>query len=213
MGSPVLLREDGALGLAMEPRKGGKCMGDNESSQEALGERRQYFRVDDILPVVVRVIHGDRSRVKAKVCTGFSAGAGAHLFHDETPDERIPPRLWEMLVDIQTKLSLMIDKLCQQGEGLVPSESKPVSISASGIRILTKDTFEIGQYVEVQMLLTLHAPVWIMVYGEVARFSSSDTGENEVAINFDDMDEDVRDMINYYTLKRQREVIRKQRGY
>jgi len=37
-------------------------------------------------------------------------------------------------------------------------------------------------------------------------------GENEVAINFDEMDEEVRDMINYYTLKRQREVIRRQRS-
>ena len=187
-------------------------MGDNEIGKETSKERRQYFRVDDILPIVIRVMDGDRSRVKAKVCSGFSSGVPTHQFHGEAPDERIPAPLWEMLVDIQTKLSLILNTLSQQGAGLSPAESKPVSLSAAGIRVLTRDTFALGQFVEVQMLLTLHAPVWIVVYGEVARFSSLDGGENEVAINFDEMDEEVRDMINYYTLKRQREVIRRQRS-
>ncbi|HBD09399.1 MAG TPA: hypothetical protein DCZ69_14170, partial [Syntrophobacteraceae bacterium] len=97
--------------------------------------------------------------------------------------------------------------------GLSLAESKPVSLSAAGVRLLTRDTFALGQFVEVQMLLSLHAPVWIVVYGEVTRFCPLDTGENEVAVNFDEMDEEVRDMINYYTLKRQREVIRRQRCY
>jgi hypothetical protein len=188
-------------------------MGDNENDKKASKERRQYFRVDDILPVVVRVLDTDRSRVKAKVCSGFSPGLATHQFHGEAPDERIPPPLWEMLVDIQTKLSLILNTLCQQSAGLSLAESKPVSLSAAGVRLLTRDTFALGQFVEVQMLLSLHAPVWIVVYGEVTRFCPLDSGENEVAVNFDEMDEEVRDMINYYTLKRQREVIRRQRCY
>jgi hypothetical protein len=188
-------------------------MGDNESGKEASKERRQYFRVEDILPIVVRVLDRDRSKVKAKICSGFAPGLATPHFHGEVPDERIPPPLWEMLVDIQTKLSLILNTLCQQGAGLSPAESKSVSLSAVGIRLMTQDTFALGQLVEVQMLLTLHAPVWIVVYGEVIRFATVDTGENEVAINFDEMDEEVRDTINYYTLKRQREVIRRQRSY
>jgi hypothetical protein len=188
-------------------------MDDDEKSKEAGSERRKYFRVDDILPVVLRIVEGDRSRVKAKICSGFVPGLGSCLMHEEAHDDRIPPRLWEMLVDIQTKLSLVLERLCQQGEGLTRSESKPVSLSAAGIRLLTRDAFAMGQFVEVQMLLTVYAPVWIVVYGEVTRFSQEQDGEHEVAISFADMDEDIRDMINYYTLRRQREIIRKHRGY
>ncbi len=188
-------------------------MDDGEKSNETASERRKYFRVDDILPVVVRVVTEDRSRVKAKICSGFASGGGIHQSHDEVLDDRIPPKLWDMLVDIQAKLNLVLEKLCQQSEGLTRAESKPVSLSAAGIGILTRDTFTVGQFVEVQMLLTMHAPVWIQVYGEVTRVSAAQDGENEVAIGFTDMDDDIRDTINYYTLKRQREIIRRQRGY
>ena len=135
------------------------------------------------------------------------------MTHEEAHDERIPLRLWEMLVDIQTKLGMILEKLFQQNEGLTQAECKPVSLSAAGIGLLTRETFALGQFVELQMLLSMHTPVWIVVYGEVTRFVQMEAGENEVAVSFADMDDDIRDMINYYTLKRQREIIRKQRGY
>jgi hypothetical protein len=188
-------------------------MDDDERSRDAGSERRKYFRVDDILPVVVKIVDGDRSRVKAKICSGFSPGVGCRMTHEEVHDERIPLRLWEMLVDIQTKLGLILEKLFQQSEGLTQAECKPVTLSAAGIGLLTRETFVLEQFVEVQMLLTIHSPVWFVVYGEVTRFVAMESGENEVAIRFADMDDDIRDMINFYTLKRQRELIRKQRGY
>jgi c-di-GMP-binding flagellar brake protein YcgR len=188
-------------------------MDDDERSKDAGSERRKYFRVDDILPVVVKIVDGDRSRVKAKICSGFSPGVACRMTREEAHDEHIPLRLWEMLVEIQNKLGLILEKLFQQSEGLTHAECKPVSLSAAGIGLLTRQTFALGDFVEVQMLLAMHAPVWIVVYGEVTRFAEMETDENEVAINFADMDEDIRDMINYYTLKRQRELIRKQRGY
>ena len=188
-------------------------MGDDEKSKDAGSERRKYFRVDDILPVVVKGVEGDRSRVKAKICSGFSPGVSCRMTREEAHDERIPLRLWEMLVDIQNKLGLVLERLFQQSEGLTQAECKPVSLSAAGIALMTSEPFALDQFVEVQMLLTIHAPVWIVVYGKVTRFVEMEAGENELAISFADMDEDIRDMINYYTLKRQRELIRKQRGY
>jgi hypothetical protein len=193
--------------------KRGESMDDEEKLKGNGAERRKYFRVDDILQLAIRIVREDPSRVKAKVCSGIPTGLGAPQCHEAMVDERIPPRLWDMLVDIQSKLGLILEKLCQQTEGLTRGGNRRVTLSAAGISVFTPEAFSLGQFVEVQMLLTIHAPVWVVVYGQVTRCHQVQPDENEVAIDFTDMDEDIRDMINYYTLRRQREIIRKQRGY
>jgi c-di-GMP-binding flagellar brake protein YcgR len=54
--------------------------------------------------------------------------------------------------------------------------------------------------------------LWIAVYGKVLRTENLGEGRFEVAVQFSEMDETVQDVINRYTLKRQREIIRKRKG-
>jgi hypothetical protein len=176
-------------------------------------ERRKYFRVDDVLPVVIKRMSADMASTKAKVCPGFFPGFGFLTTHDKTPDADINPHIWEMLVEINNKLNLVLEKLSFESEGLTKAESKQVSLSAAGIRIRTRESYDIGTALEIQMLINTTSPSWVVVYGEVARVDQLDQGEYEIGVSFFDMDDEVRDIINYYTLKRQRELIRRQRGY
>jgi len=53
--------------------------------------------------------------------------------------------------------------------------------------------------------------VGILVFGRVARVDKAENDEYELALHFDEMDEDIREEIIQYTLQRQREFIRSQR--
>jgi c-di-GMP-binding flagellar brake protein YcgR len=61
------------------------------------------------------------------------------------------------------------------------------------------------------MLLPANPPVGILTHGKVVKMQETGNGEYDVGLSFVDIDEEVRDAIIQYTLKRQREIIRKQR--
>ena len=169
--------------------------------------KRGYFRVDDVFPVVWRKITpGARTRF-SRVFAGLpldSAGL-------QTPEDGVSPRLWKMLADIDIKLGLILERLHLEGEGLVDAESVPVNISASGMRFVADDAIEIGDVLEVKMLLPGFPPVGVLVHGRAVRVEELERGSYETSLHFFDLDDEVRDIIIQYTLQRQREHIRRQR--
>jgi len=170
-------------------------------------ERRGFFRVDDAFPVIAQKAEKRPPCKKSKVIAGYGSG----IYDSDLPDETISPLLWKMLSDINSKLGLILERLHLEGEGLLKAESRQVNVSASGIRFTVKEKVEIGDTLEVKMLLPTCPPVGIITYGNVVRVNDIGNGEYEVALHFSDMDDEVRDEIIQYTLKRQREIIRRQR--
>jgi hypothetical protein len=183
------------------------------NGKECQPERREYFRVEDVLPIMAKKVRENSEYLRSKVFSGFFSGFGISSLSEEGSDETVSPALWKLLVDMNTKLGLILDKLYLDSEGLAKAESKHVSLSASGIKFPVRDELAVGDFMEIKMLIPVHPPAWIVLYGAVVRLGEISSGEYEVAIDFTDMDDEVRDVINYYTLKRQREIIRRQRGY
>jgi hypothetical protein len=170
-------------------------------------EKREYFRVDDIFPLITKKLRGNFACRKSRIFSGFSQEV--HVM--DLPDDSIHPQLWKMLVDISAKLSLVLERLLLESEGMTRAENKKVNVSAAGIRFTTEEKIELGDVVEVKMLLPACPPVGILTYGDVTRVLDLGKGEYEVALQFTDMDDEVRDELIQYALKRQREIIRKQR--
>ncbi len=168
--------------------------------------KREYFRVDDTLPLIARKVEEDLPLLKSRILSGF----GVSVLDEDMPDEEVNQPLWKMLVHINTKLNLILDKLNLKCEGL-KAEKKQVNISASGIRITLNEKPGIGDLMEIKMLIPECPPVGVLVYGSVVRVRELNSHEHEVSIHFSDMDDDVRDVIIHYALKRQREIINKQR--
>jgi hypothetical protein len=166
--------------------------------------KRGFFRVDDIFPVVAKRISGDHSTLKSRIIAGINVEAG-----QDAPDASVSPRVWNMLVDINAKLGLILEKLYLESEGLTHSNNTPVNVSASGIRLILREKVETGDIVEIKMSLPLSPPVGIVAYGEVVRAADLDKGNREVALQFINMDDHVRDEIIQYTFRRQRELSRK----
>ncbi|MCI4624446.1 MAG: PilZ domain-containing protein [Candidatus Magnetoovum sp. WYHC-5] len=182
-----------------------KCFGE---------ERREYFRIDDVMPVIVNKIEGgDISPYRSRVITEYGHDMPNLVAYGvDVPDENISPRLWKMLVDINTKLSLLLDKVTLGNEGLIDTEYKKVSLSASGIRLKVIDKLSKSDFVEVKLLLPASPPVGLAVYGIVVWVKKYAENDYEVSIQFADIEESVREEIIQYTLKRQREIFRKERG-
>jgi len=170
-------------------------------------DRREYFRVDDVFPVACRKIKAEAAVKKSKIVCGYSDRSTELAM----PDEFTHPQLWKMLTDINNKMNLILERLSLQGEGFLQAEEKKVNLSATGLSVTIGEKAEVGDNIEIKMLLPEYPPLGILAHGEVVRVEDKGNGEYELGLHFIDMDEDIRDEIIQYTLKRQREIIRTQR--
>lgn len=170
-------------------------------------EKRSYFRVDDTFPVEARKIRTDVPSRKSKIFRGYDVERP----DIELPDETINPKLWQLLVDINSKLTIILDRLRFESEGFKKGEEKKVNLSASGMRFTINERVMPGDKLEIKMLLPTGYPVGIVTYGDVVRTNDIGNGQYEVSVHFSDMDEEVREEIIRYAINRQRELIRKER--
>jgi hypothetical protein len=171
--------------------------------------KRGYFRVDDVFPVIHRKVSGDDVPLESRIFSGF----GLSFDELEVPDESIHPQLWKMLVDMNAKLGMILEHLNLEGEGITRAESIPVNISASGIRFTLAYRVEIGDILQLKMLLPVNPPVGVLLHGAVVRVEELDNGNFGTSLRFVDLVDEVRDIIIQYALKRQREILRRQRRW
>jgi hypothetical protein len=179
----------------------------NLTLKKVWGEKRSYFRVDDAFPVEAKRLKDNAPYKKSKIFRGYDV----EIPDIDLPDETINPKLWQMLVDISAKLTMILDRLHFESEGFKKSEEKMVNLSASGIRFTMNENVAPGDRLELKMLLPTGPPVGIITYGNVVRVNEIGDEQYEVSLHFSDMDEEVREEIIRYAINRQREMIRKVR--
>ena len=119
--------------------------------------------------------------------------------------------LMRYIQEINRKLDYLINTLILKEEGLLFENIKPVNISASGIRIEMEEEAEVGDVIELKMILPSHPPIALLTYGEVVRVQKKEKDGKtiyETALKFTEMSEEIREEIIQYTLKRERELIK-----
>lgn len=170
-------------------------------------EKRGYFRVDDVFPVVAKKIERHAPFQRSKIFRGYDM----EMTDVDLPDETINPKLWKMLVDINAKLQLILERLLFESEGLIGSGNKIVNLSASGIRFTMNEKVVPGDKLEIKMLLPTGPPIGILTYGNVVKVNDMGNDQYEIALHFSDIDNEVREEIIQYTINRQREMSRKEK--
>jgi hypothetical protein len=169
--------------------------------------KRDFFRVDDVIPCLYRKVSPDTRILESRVYIV----SGNEVPNLEVPDETVSPRLWNLLVDMNTKLGIILERLHLESEGMASAEKSAVNISASGIRFPSNEKFDLGDMVEVKMLLPMSPAVGVLAHGQVVRVEKMDSGATEIGLRFVDLVEEVRESIIQYTLKRQRDIVRQYR--
>lgn len=183
----------------------------NGPATEATSERRDYFRVEDVLPISVKRVSADPDSIKCRVLTGLAPSGSYMINHDDLPEPGVSPKLWKLLKEINCKLDLILERLPSDNDHLCGTVNKHISISLSGMSFTCDEAFDVGTLLEIKVLMPVDHPKWVMLYGKVVRTRKCDNDQHEIGVRFEELDEDVKDIISFYTLKRQREIIRKQK--
>lgn len=168
---------------------------------------REYFRVDDFIQIIANKVEDTGACMRSRIFSGWTLDVSDKL----TPDDTISPVLWRMLLDIHSKLNLILERLDPDSQSLMKVESRSVNISAAGISLVMDEKVEKGDLVEVKMILPNIPPVGIATFGRVVRATDDRCGRYKVALSFSDVEDYIKDEIIQYTLKRQREILKMQR--
>jgi len=172
-------------------------------------ENRDYYRIQDVLPILVHKIDKEIKNIKSRVIAGFMVAPTEIL--PEEGENAVDPKVWALLMEMNAKLNLILEKLNVQNEGLGLAETKPVNLSQGGIRFNTNEKYEPGDLLEIKLLLR-HCPFSaVALYGTVVRVQTLSPQESEVGITFLEMEEEVHEVLWHYILDRQRGMVRRRR--
>ena len=88
-------------------------------------------------------------------------------------------------------------------------EKKFVNISASGIRFTIDYAVKEGEIMDIKLLLPTYPPVAVFAYGEVKRAIPLEDGKYDIALEYINMSDSVKNEIIQYAFAQQRDSIRK----
>jgi hypothetical protein len=163
-------------------------------------ERREAFRVDDSLPLIIRNIREDLSPASLERVMDVPEDPSPSVLQKEN----ISPYLWKMLTGLNQKLDYILDRLPVD---ILSAGSQPVNLSSTGMRVKVKKNLNLDQQVRIKMLLPTLPVKEIVLDGKVVRIETLAEGDHEVAFNFQEMNEEIKNAILHYTLNRQRKDI------
>lgn len=166
---------------------------------------REFSRVDANIPLSVRLVtEEEKPNIRARI-------SGDLTIISPTPyEEPSDKTLAEWLKCINSKLDFLINLLSIKQEGFSSLPVKHVNIGGGGISFFSDTSFNIGDVIELKTVLELLYPVAMYLYGKVLSCEKID-GEYKVAVEFINIDEDIRDYIVRFVFHRQRQIIRQQK--
>jgi hypothetical protein len=167
--------------------------------------RREYSRVDVYIPVGFRLVPDEERRLVKSRISGEVVLAD---FQQMPPLEHHPQREWMNLLN--AKLDTIIETLTLQSEGFHSLPFKFVTLSGSGMSFSSQQGFSPGDPLEIKMMLTLHKPAALYLYGEVVKVQRQTSGYF-IAVCFKQIDDSIRDRIIQFAFETEREMLRERR--
>jgi len=167
--------------------------------------RREYSRVDVYIPVDFRLVPDEERRLVKSRISGEVVLAD---FHQMPPLENHPQREWMDLLN--AKLDKIIQTLTLQSEGFHSLPFKFVSISGNGMTFSSLQGFSPGDLLEIKMILTLHKPAALYLYGEVVKVQRQTSGYL-IAVSFQMIDDGIQDRLIQFAFETEREMLRERR--
>lgn len=123
----------------------------------------------------------------------------------------IDPFVTNALLDINIKLSLILSMLSGEREtSIFTKEPTEVNLSEGGIGFTIKEKVEVGEILELKMMLPAFPIAIIRVWGKVVRVNSQGSGYR-VGIQYTKIKEEDQNMIVHHIFKKQRELLRRKR--
>lgn len=185
-------------------------------------DQRNYFRIDDIVYLSYRVVSWEDAR--SSQIPGV--GQARHTLTVKANLERISRELQplhslirsqnsnvaEYLSALDKKINLIGEYLTENDEAEVDVEPQQVNIGAGGLLFVSDKPVIIGAMLELQMKM-LPENTSIFSYARVVSCTEAtekaEQQEYKIAVEFEFMDEDVRDLITRHIFEKERSTINK----
>lgn len=175
-----------------------------EQMEEKYQKMREFSRVDVIIPLGVRLISSEeKQRVKARI----SGDITSIPLPTEEPADRA---LTEWLKIINSKLDYLINLWNLREGDFCSLSSTEVNISGGGMSFMSDSPYNKGDILELKTVLESPSPMALYLYGEVLKCEKlNDT--YRVAVQFINIEEDIRDYIVRFVFYRQRQILRQKK--
>ena len=161
--------------------------------------QRTYPRSNTLLPFTVRRLQPDESgELNCRVTTDIIV-----------IDDFLPPPLKDELLNqwlnmLHAKLDYLIRQASPKREDVAP-----LNISGSGMSLIAHESFNIGDILEIRMILQTYPSKILYLYGEMVRIEATPQKAESytVSVKFRGMNDDVRNEILNFDFKKHREKL------
>ena len=126
----------------------------------------------------------------------------------EKAAEHVDPFVINSLIDINTKLSLVLSMLSREETCIFTQQPMEANLSEGGIGFAMKEEVEEGQFLEMEILMPSFPTAVMKVWGKVVRTNPLPEGGYRVGVEYTHIEEDDQDRIVRYLFKKQREILR-----
>lgn len=190
----------------------------------AIDERRRFFRIDDAINLYYKIVDEQdviaASKMTDDVLSNCSLVTALDLLDQESRLimfrlEKNEPEIAEYLKALDSKVNLLAQAVMRQGNDFSEATVCNTNISASGLAIEIDHSIEVGDYLEIKLLLTSCIAV-ILVYGKVV-YCKKNTEEDaampyQVGIDYINLNDQDREILIKHIVKRQMQQIREQKA-
>ncbi len=182
-------------------------------------DRRRFFRIEDNVNLFYKVIDEQTvealSHVSDDVLSNCSLVAAldvlsqkAHIIAPRL--ERSDPEIYEYLKIMDTKINLIAQAVMRQGSDFLEHSSRNVNLSASGIAFEAEESIEVGEFLEIKIMLTSCMAV-IIAYAKVIYCKQNEQSDDFpyfIGVDYVNMKDDDRELLIKHVVKRQMQQLR-----
>lgn len=183
-------------------------------------ERRRFFRIDDEVNLYYKIVDektiSQTSHLSNNVLGNCSLSAALEMVSQEAGImmnriERNFPDIADYLKLIDSKIDLIAQAQMMQGTDFKEKDTRNVNLSASGLAFDCDEAIDIGDFLEIKMLLVSCMAV-IVTYGKVIYSKPKTTEDNQfshvIGVDYVNMKEQDRELLIKHVVKRQMQQIR-----
>jgi len=175
--------------------------------------RRQDFRVDDILPMKDTPLDKEKFEyerthigIRSRQSSMLRNMVGNDIFSSVTPES--DSELCNALGALDAKLNYLIGVNMLNDANRCDLEERPVNLSVTGMSFVTTHAYKAGDAMEIVLMLPALPPLVLEVLALVQRVKPAAKGQINVGVSFVYRCNEEEDQLSRYIFKRHREMIR-----
>lgn len=187
-------------------------------------ERRRYFRINDDINLFYKVIT-DHSLIKTShlnsdILSNCSLSTALDLMTQEAKltlhrIDQNEPEIAKYLAMLNSKIDLLAQALKSLGADSTEYQTRTVSLSASGVAFDCEEALNIGDMLEIKMVLSSLTAVIVtyakVVYCKINPENNADRLPYVIGVDYVNLQEQEQELMIKHMIKKQMQQIRKKK--